>query len=148
VLGTPAYMAPEQASGKRAQITTATDVYGLGAILYALLTGKAPFGGDSVIDTLEQVKLRLPDPPSGLNRKVDRDLQTICLKCLEKDPARRYASAESLATDLDHYLCGEPITARRVGPVQRAWLWARRNRFAATAVTLIAILMWHGSRRS
>ena len=142
VLGTPAYMAPEQAMGKRGQVTIATDVYGLGAILYTLLAGKAPFGGDSVIDTLEQVKLRVPDPPSGPNREVARDLQTICLKCLEKDPARRYATALALATDLDRYLRGEPIAARRVGRVERTWLWAKRRPAIAalSAATVLAVL--------
>jgi eukaryotic-like serine/threonine-protein kinase len=142
VLGTPAYMAPEQAMGKRALVTIATDVYGLGAILYTLLAGKAPFGGDSVIDTLEQVKLRVPDPPSGPNREVARDLQTICLKCLEKDPARRYATAEALATDLDRYLRGEPIAARRVGRAERTWLWAKRRPAIAalSAATVFAVL--------
>jgi serine/threonine protein kinase len=142
VLGTPAYMAPEQAMGKRGQVTIATDVYGLGAILYTLLAGKAPFGGDSVIDTLEQVKLRIPDPPSGPKRDVARDLQTICLKCLEKDPARRYPSAEALATDLESYLRGEPITARRISQVERAWLWAKRRPAIAalSAATILAVL--------
>ena len=142
VMGTPAYMAPEQAMGKRGQVTIATDVYGLGAILYTLLAGKAPFGGESVIDTLEQVKLRVPDPPSSAERAVPRDLQTICLKCLEKDPARRYASAEALAADLERYLRGEPITARRVGRVERAWLWAKRRPAIAalSAATLLAVL--------
>ena len=91
ILGTPAYMSPEQATGHRGTITTATDVYGLGAILYALLAGKAPFGGESVIQTLDAVRSRPPEPPSRVNAKVPRDLETICLKCLEKDPRRRYA---------------------------------------------------------
>ena len=105
VMGTPAYMAPEQAMGKRGQVTIATDVYGLGAILYTLLAGKAPFGGDSVIETLEQVKLRVPDPPSGADRAVPRDLQTICLKCLEKDPARRYAACRGIRSGSGALLC-------------------------------------------
>ena len=115
-------------------ITTATDVYGLGAVLYALLTGKAPFGGDSVIETLDAVRTRPPEPPRKLNAHVPRDLETICLKCLEKDPRRRYASAHALADDLNHWLDSRPITARRVGAAERAWLWCKRKPWLAGAV--------------
>jgi tRNA A-37 threonylcarbamoyl transferase component Bud32 len=139
ILGTPAYMSPEQAAGHRGRITTATDVYGLGAILYALLAGKAPFGGESVIDTLEAVRNRPPEPPSRVNAKIPRDLETICLKCLEKDPRRRYAGARALADDLLAWLDSRPISARRVGMAERAWLWCKR-RPAVAALAAAALL--------
>jgi tetratricopeptide (TPR) repeat protein len=127
ILGTPAYMSPEQAGGRSGSITTATDVYGLGALLYALLTGRAPFGGDSVLETIDAVRNVPPEAPRKLNAAVPRDLETICLKGLEKDPRRRYATAQALADDLHAWLELRPIAARRVGVLERAWLWCKRH---------------------
>jgi serine/threonine-protein kinase len=139
ILGTPAYMSPEQAEGRRGAITTATDVYGLGAVLYALLTGRAPFGGDSVVDTLDAVRHAVPEPPTRVNARVPRDLETICLKCLQKDPRRRYPTAQALADDLHAWLDSRPIAARRVGPAERAWLWCKRR--PAVAALSAAVLL-------
>ena len=140
VLGTPAYMAPEQAWGRKRLVTVSTDVYGLGAILYTLLTGKPPFTGDSDWETLVQVREQAPVQPSLLTAGLPRDLEIICLKCLEKDPQRRYASAQEVASDLRRFLAGEPITARRAMPWERAWLWCKRNPWLAAAnVTAAAV---------
>ena len=136
VLGTPAYMSPEQADGRRGAITTATDIYGLGTILYATLTGAGPFSGSSVLDTLDAVRTRPPEPPSRRNPKVPRDLELICLKCLEKDPGRRYASAGLLAEDLGRFLAGEPVSVPAAGAIERVAKWARRRPTLAAAYAL------------
>jgi tetratricopeptide (TPR) repeat protein/predicted Ser/Thr protein kinase len=141
VVGTPRYMAPEQTQGKKGAITTATDVYGLGVILYEVLTGRPPFQGDMVQDVLEQIRTREPERLSRINPQVDRDLETICLKCLEKEAEQRYGSAEALAEDLEHWRAGEPIHARRVGWRERTWRWCRRNPMIAVPSAVAALLL-------
>jgi WD40 repeat protein len=139
VLGTPSYMAPEQARGGSKHVGAAADVYSLGAILYRLLAGRAPFQAASRLETLLQVIGNEPVPPSSLAGKLPRDIETICLKCLQKTPGRRYASAEALAGDLRRAQEGRPILARPVGPLERAWRWARRN--PALASLWLAVLL-------
>jgi len=140
VLGTPSYMAPEQATGKNVQLTSATDVYGLGAVLYQLLTGHPPFAGGTTFETVRLVLDTEPRSPYLLNRKIGRDLSTICLKCLEKDPKRRYSSALALAEDLEHWLKHEPIRAHRTGIFTRGGKWVRRNPTRALLVASLTAL--------
>jgi len=145
IMGTPSYMPLEQAGGKRGEVGPPADVYALGATLYCLLSGKPPFQAATVMDTVLQVIGDEPVPPRRLNPSVPRDLETICLKCLEKDPARRYASAAALGEDLRRFLAGEPISARPVGQTERAWRWSRRNPLAAALITLVVLLTTAGT---
>ena len=149
VLGTPSYMAPEQAAGNNTEVTRTTDVYGLGAVLYQLLTGHPPFAGGTTYETIKLLLETEARQPSLWNPKVDRDLSTICLKCLERNPQRRYSSALELAEDLERWLRHEPILARRTGIVHRGKKWLQRNPTAAgmtvlslALVAAVSVIVW------
>ena len=141
LLGTPAYLAPEQTTGRPSEFTTRSDVYGLGAVFYELLTGRVPFEAQSHLDLLRQIVEEHPPRPSILIPHLDHDLETICLKCLEKEPAARYRSARALAEDLERWIRGEPIQARPVPALERLWKWSIRHKArAALAVTAVLAL--------
>lgn len=146
VMGTPSYMAPEQASATKAEIGPACDIYALGAILYEMLCGRPPFIGDTALATLEQVLQDEPVAPRRLQPRLPRDLETICLRSLEKSPLRRYSSTDELAQDLGRFLRGEPIQARPLGVTQRAWRWSRRRPALAAliSVSMLSALLFAG----
>lgn len=140
ILGSPAFMAPEQAAGRTADVGPATDVYALGALLYHLTTGRPPFASDTPAGVLRLVELEAPVRPRRLNPGLPRDLETMVLKCLEKRPARRYASTQALVDDLERFLAGRTVMARPVGALGRTWRWSRRRKGLATSIALLGVL--------
>jgi tetratricopeptide (TPR) repeat protein len=147
IMGTPGYLAPEQAGGPNRVLGPATDTYALGAILYELLTGRPPFVGATLLDTLEQVRSAEPIPPSRLHPKLPRDLETVCLKALAKEPSGRYATAAAFAADLENFLLGRPVAARPVGRLVKLARWCRRKPAAASlsaALVLVVIAAFAG----
>ena len=141
IVGSPAWMAPEQAAAKPGTLTPAVDVYAAGAVLYEMLTGRPPFHGETPQAVLEQVQTAEPVPPRRLNVSIPADLDTVCLKCLEKEPRRRYASAGLLAEDLQRFLSGEPVLARPPGAAGRLWRWVRRHRAAAAVLGTVILAL-------
>jgi serine/threonine protein kinase len=137
--GTPSYMAPEQVTKSRKELTVQADIHGLGAILYQMLAGRPPYQGATVLETIDQVQRLEPVSPRRMNPAIPRDMETICLKCLHKDPDRRYASAEALASDLHLWLDGRPITARPTSAIERSWRWCRRR--PAVAAMALALMV-------
>src|SRR5262245_37506449 len=142
IMGTPNYMAPEQAAGQSKRVGPAADIYGLGVLLYECLTGRPPFKGATIAETLDQVRTMEPIAPHRFTKEVPRDLETICLHCLRKDPERRYASAELLADDLRCFREGRPISVRPVGNLERVWRWCRRNPRWAAMIAAVVLLLW------